>query len=180
MALPLVMCALMWGVKWRAANPVPTKEDLEVRAMMSQADYVDFDYSLYHYNKADTSGGSTMLSEKELTEFISCFHVLPYRVGELGVPINSNQAVQIFFRFIKTKKNVNIYLDVPLRAGSVTVREPMGKVKTKLHPSAGSIILGDSTGMRDYKLHPATTKRWIELLLAHPRIGPELRARMQR
>ena len=27
-------------------------------------------------------------------------------------------------------------------------------------------------------VHPATTKRWIELLLANPRIGPELRKRL--
>jgi hypothetical protein len=42
----------------------------------------------------------------------------------------------------------------------------------------GKVAIGDPDAPAQYQLHPATTKRWLELLLAHPRIGPELRARM--
>lgn len=44
----------------------------------------------------------------------------------------------------------------------------------------GKVAVGDPNTPTQYALHPATTKRWLELLLNHPRIGPELRARMNR
>jgi hypothetical protein len=57
---------------------------------------------------------------------------------------------------------VYVTIGVDNGRGNVTVDEP------------------DAPAQAQYGLHPATAKRWLELLLNHPRIGPELRARMQR
>ena len=54
-------------------------------------------------------------------------------------------------------------------------------VATVLNSRIGS--LSEETHLTAQKdlptLHPVTVKRWTELLLNHPRIGPELRARLK-
>ncbi len=45
--------------------------------------------------------------------------------------------------------------------------------------SDNKLVIDYKNWQVEYKLHPVTAKRWLELLLANPRIGPELRARMK-
>jgi hypothetical protein len=41
LALPLLLAALVFGVKWRVDHPTPTQEDLKIRALLGRAFMVE-------------------------------------------------------------------------------------------------------------------------------------------
>ena len=41
LALPILLLALVWGVKWRTEHPTPTKEDVAVRALLMKSSRVE-------------------------------------------------------------------------------------------------------------------------------------------
>jgi hypothetical protein len=158
--LPVMLCALVWGIKWRIDHPKPTKLDSELRALMSKSPAMEFTYD---HGRDKTY--RVWLSQNEIAPFADSFMLSPTPIGSSYVA-GKNGLINIYFFRKKPSErgsyilNVVIYVDE--RTGFIYPFPLDGEVQYK----------SDS-------VHPATTKRWLELLLNHPRIGPELRARMK-
>lgn len=156
-ALPLMLGGLMWGVKWRADHPTPTKADLRLRALLSKSSQIDVDYSQFNQKKYRVK-----LSNEELKSFVDCFYIYPPPTRPSTVIMGGNGIVYISCFLKKPREDgalgAHIYLPLDERNGKIDV------------------VYGN--GQIEHKLHPVTVKRWIELLLTNPRIGPELKARM--
>lgn len=165
LALPLLLCALVWGVKWRADHPTPTKLDLEVRALMLKSVEVEFSRYSHAFIVKNWENYHILLSKEEMKPFIDCFHLTqkPNITNEntrsrngsvsFACPSNEPQKFGIY--------TVTATIIVDEREGRVELSKPT------------------SDGRSTHNLHPITVKRWLELLFAHPKIGPELRRRMK-
>ncbi|RYZ63348.1 MAG: hypothetical protein EOP09_17805 [Proteobacteria bacterium] len=72
LTLPLVLCALLYGLKWRAEHPPVTKEDLEARSLLLQTSMT------VTYNAPRSSGSWIIvrLSEQEKKALLDGFHGL--------------------------------------------------------------------------------------------------------
>ena len=163
LVLPLVLGVLAWGLKWRADNPSSTKEDLEIRALMLKTSRGSFFYHPHSSKSATITTFGVKLSEKELEPFVQNLHLL--QTDRRGLPFGKSGTIELYwFLQLSTKKGstqLRCLLDADGRDGIFTIDASEPRSRT-------------------YNLHPTTTKRWLELLLNHPRIGPELRRRMQR
>lgn len=102
--------------------------------------------------------------QRELKPFAENLYVLskPTGTNYVKVSTNGNVSVNWFIPRTKRDKATGGFFEI-----SIGNREGVLTILQKGKPMM-------------YDLHPATTKRWLELLLNHPRIGPELRRRMQR
>lgn len=151
LAVPLLLAALMLGVRWRAQHPAPTQEDLQMRALL--ATYPSME-ALYVSGNAGVGAVQIQLTKQELRPFIECFylsrqqHRKPSRMSAYG--------------------GVNLRFDAPGGARSGAW------ISISVDARRGAEFLSDPP--RD--LHPVTIQRWNELLLANPRVGAELRARL--
>ena len=159
--LPLVLCALTWGAKWRADHPTPMKEDLEVRALMAQS----FKVGIVHDPRSGNPGKFGIYWKKfpkeDLELLINCFSI-SHQIEKSREMMGRNGLVSVDFFLTNTKNNDvhNVFVDLNVDSGEgvVTVHSPENIV--------------------EHNLHPITARRWISLLLNHPQIGPELRARL--
>ncbi len=160
LALPLVLFALVWSVKWRIDHPTPptpTQEDLKIRALlMDYSKVVSFTY--FPPNLIGSVIYDADIHQDEMKPFIDCFCVLPKApkthqvgVGEFGFA----------FHFDNGQKKNEI---------SAIVRIKTDKIGEEFYVQS-------PTGPINRNIHPATAKLWIALLFSNPRIGSELRAR---
>ena len=77
LALPLVLGALMLGVKWRVEHPKPTKEDLEMRAFIlksTEAQLIHSSWDGAHRFRADYE---SKIAIRDLTPLIAEIHLIP-------------------------------------------------------------------------------------------------------
>ena len=161
LALPLVLGGLAWGLKWRADNPSSTKDDLRLRALMMKFPVTGISYSAV----GPMNPKFYWMSKEELKPFVDSFHVVLPNERLNGSNQRWSEIVGVTFLLDKSRHNdrelvsVSIQIDIPTKQGNVHI----------YHPAKNEI----------YNLHPTTSKRWLELLLNHPRIGPELRRRMK-
>ena len=160
LTLPLVLCALVWGVKWRSDHPTtPTKLDLEARALMRQCSSIRID----HHLPTPSKFTANRISKVEMKPFIESLFLIA-QPSSVSPVMGPSGAISLdCTKFYRDRKAV---LGV-----FATISVDNGRSK---------VMVGDMNTSYQYQLHPYTLKRWMELLLAHPRIGPELRARMQR
>lgn len=158
MALPFVLGALMFGVKWRAEHPTPTKEDLEIRVLMRKSSQVTASHNL-----SSSYYASVPLSKTEFSALVSNFFLSP------------NQNVNL--KSWSSNQVVHFEVDYPQPKSKSAVSEV--SIEINVQTLWGWMNVHRKNAREGYKLHPVTVKRWIELLLNHPRIGPELRARMK-
>ena len=154
-ALPLVLAALALGVKWRADHPTPTKEDLRIRALLAQPGGMEVSHATWDGKKLHEF--KLKFSEKEFQAFVNCFYLSPQRYNSNPIAMSKNGIITI----ARDDRTATIVASLSLDKwiGELLISRP-GKSKTR-------------------NIHPVTVKRWIELLIAHPRIGPELRARLK-
>ncbi|BCM88653.1 hypothetical protein IAD21_00494 [Abditibacteriota bacterium] len=169
LALPLVLFALVWGAKWHVDHPTPTKEDLEMRAFFSTASRVKINYftgnpkTLYESSQPIYS---TNLPGKESAGLSDCFYLSPNQEpGHWAVGRNGTLLIRYSIKR-KTSRGFRF----------VTISLDLEKCR-------GTVIDGSSDDptaeLKDVELHPITARRWVELFLANPRIGPELKARIK-
>ena len=158
---PVLLGALAWGLKWRADNPSSTKEDLRLRALMLKPSKSDI--TLFPAVLGVGKIYSANLTKEELQPFVDSLNVLP-------------QSSKLNEQVIYPTDTVIIVceIDKPQRDGVESL-----SVSINFMNRQGKAHVGYSYQEIGYRLHPATTKRWLELLLNHPRIGPELRRRMK-
>lgn len=153
LAVPLVLLALVLGVKWRIEHPTPTQEDLKMRALLAT-------YSSMEVACSSSNSGvgfvDTQLTRQELQPFIECFYL-------------SRQQPQ------KRLSRMNLYSGVTLRFAPPDSMRTGSWIYIYLDAHQGTNFISDPAR----SLHPLTIKRWKELLLANPRVGPELRARLK-
>lgn len=161
LALPLILGALMLGAKWRAEHPTPTKEDLEIRALIAnpRIAYISYDSS-FTPTSAPINYRSSVFNY-ELTSLTDYFYLLP-KSPSGQIPTFGSETLHLTWYFSNPKKDAvkRIYISL-------------------FDKTRGQCVISNSRRRLEYTLHPVTVKRWIELLLANPRIGPELRARMK-
>ncbi len=160
LALPLLLCALVWGVKWRADHPTPTKLDLEVRALMLKASQVEVGLTRHRINPNSRSLKAA-LSKEEARALVESFNLSP-QPNQLSDSSSGIKGRLVIEFHSPEKKSV---------AGSV-------KVQADIDEREGTAFIRTGNGHRIYALHVVTNRRWKQLLLNHPRIGPELRRRM--
>ena len=164
LALPLVLGALMFAAKPRVEHQTLTKEDAQVRQLMSQASAVTFSYG-----RRGQEGMNQTLSKSEFAPLVENFYTTPYDPNRPSICDPQNGVVALQFslpphkaypRRKKDENNVMIKMAVAEGDGQVSVSYP-GAI-----PNGGNF-------------NSFTVKRWMNLLLANPRIGPELRKRMK-
>lgn len=155
LALPLVLFALIFGVIWRRNHPTPTKEDLEIRALIVRTPLVLI--SPYSQNGVFNKY-EHILSITESMPFADSFYISQS-------PIKRGARETLFVEFILLDSRPTTLEDV--------------LVRLNVNQGEGTVVfisnMGDQT---ERNLHPVTFKRWMELLLTNPQIGPELRKRM--
>jgi hypothetical protein len=161
LALPLALCALVWGVKWRADHPTPSDLDLGIRDLMSRSSRVDVLYQRREGNQIVKF--PLELSATEFESFVDCLYLTRKEANKNVAPMSKYGEIALHSTFNKKvegrSKGVFIKMDLDGREGQL------------IYYGTGNRIQSE--------LDPITTKRWRELLLSHPRIGPELRRRMQ-
>ena len=165
LALPLILAAITFGVKWRADNPTPTKEDLEIRALMSKLPTAEF----FHTppRKSALQMYHVRLSKRELKPFIDCVFMSSHSFKASKGMSSKYGTVGMYIPIVESEKH----------------KLKWALINISLDNRMGQIITGHTkhtNAPMETNLHPTTTKRWLELLLANPRIGPELRARLNR
>ncbi len=165
LAVPLLLAAGIFGVKWRAEHPMPTKEDLAIRAVLLKSRSIYFSHGgLPGAGEFDSIWSDLNQSEAKL--FIECLYLLPKSKQ------NNNSLLG------GIKGNILIRWSIPEKNPNKTQ-----EVTTlfRVAENDGLCLAYGSNGFKPYfhQLHPVTVKIWMELLLANPRIGPELRARMK-
>jgi hypothetical protein len=156
LALPLVLLALVLGVKWRAEHPTPTKEDLEIRAVMAQASKVVVTQWLVNESQTRFCG---TISSKELAPFADAFYTLPYQSLKSNFATGASGILNVEFQFDYPRTDYITSIDVSINAGS----------------TSSYIYIHHLVKDRLFDIHPVMTKRWMELLLEHPQIGAALR-----
>ncbi len=160
LALPLVLGALMLGAKWRADHPTPTKEDLELRALILQSSSIEVLHKPHYYQKIRPY--KSILSTQELKPLSDSFFVLSKETKLKELEAGLRGATIVFCRLAKPRKDgvigVSVVMSVDNKRG------------------VANIV---SDHLTEFDLHPVTIKRWIEILLADPRVGPEFRVRMK-
>lgn len=159
LALPLLLAALMLGVKWRAEHPTPTKEDLEVRALLKKPPPTKVSYRLW-----SSRYRSKMVSKQEFTKLMDNLYLSPQ---QRTVPTSTRSDEVVHFI---------CYYQAPRNSKDAVSSVSIEMNITKLW---GWMYVYRTQRESGYRLHPVTVKRWIELLKANPRLGPELRARMK-
>ena len=159
LTLPIMLCALVWGVKWRADHPTtPTELDLKARALMLESSSIEIGHDLSTPLKLRAN----RISKAEMKPFIDSLFLIA-QPPSISPVMGPNGAIRIdCTKFYREKKAVLGVL--------TTISVDNGRTK---------VMVGDMNSSYQYQLHPYTAKRWMELLLNHPRIGPELRARLQ-
>ena len=162
LALPLLLCVLVWGVKWRADHPTPTKLDLELRALMLKSPKVEFAYYPRIWTQSHREYYSE-ISKEELKQFADCFYLSGQPIITKRMVYEKPEGINVY----SYTKNVKGY-DVENVTININIKTRQGKV-----------VVGDPNDQLEHSLHPVTTKRWLNLLLTHPKIGPELRRRMK-
>ncbi len=165
--------ALMFAAKWRAEHPTATKEDLKMRTLMSESSEIVVVYEpgliwkgdRYIRAKGGTKSYRLKQSEAKLKSLIDTFHLSPQpHEGNLRV-VSEKGTVYVHFSFSKERKDGVARVTSSVETGSFE----------------GDIASSDKEYNEvTHELHPITIKRWKELLLDHPNIGPELRARLNR
>lgn len=160
LTLPLALCALVWGVKWRVDHPTPTQTDLEIRALMSQSSKVEVFYS----GRKKPMQRFSWLSPQEMEPFVNCFYLSPRTSKTSSLTMGANGIVSVFYILAKPRKD-----------GVVGVI-----VTISLDKRDGKVVIGHPDNNGGLDLHPVTATRWSELLFSHLRIGPELESQMKR
>lgn len=158
LTLPLALCVLVWGVKWRVDHPTPTKADLEIRALMGQSRSLEV---VYYGNQNGSTKHSVWLSSQEMEPLASCFSLSPSQPSNTyGVTSGASGTLGVYCRLAKPRKDgvIGVFISI------------------SLDKRDGKVVIGHPENKKELNLHPATTKRWMELLLSHPRIGPQLKA----
>lgn len=164
--LPVLLGALTWGLKWRADNyPTPTKLDLEIRALMLRSSAMEIVHSSGLPSESEIASEfptyRTRLSPSELKPFAETFALSPER-DRRSFELSENGLLSFSCSSKNDKGNtesvlVEIYLDMLMTR----------------------VVHQSNSSGAEYDLHPVVAKGWLELLLNHPRIGPELRRRMK-
>ena len=169
-AAPLIFAVLILGVKWRAEHPTPTKEDLEYRELMLGSSKMEVAYGP-GFPKGTTvfSGQISIIyqskpSSQDLETLADNFYLSPHPLKKTGALLSEVGTIFIRFYLAKPKKDevegAYIIIDFDKCEGKSGMT----------HPNNNKAVR---------RLHPVTVKGWMEILLSHPRIGPELRARMK-
>lgn len=160
-ALPLILAALIFAVKWRAEHPTPTKEDLVIRALILQSSNIVVSH-IPNKPQRRYIPLKLKLTVPEMKSLCDWFYLSPP---------SKNPAVQTGKRGMI---QILCWLAKPREDGVVGVFVNIGVDKRE-----GRAILGHPRRIDERTLHPVTVKHWLELLQSNPRIGPELRARLQ-
>ncbi|BCM88371.1 hypothetical protein IAD21_00202 [Abditibacteriota bacterium] len=165
LALPLVLGALTFGVKWHWDHPPVTPEDLKVRALLSSTSAISIVHRLPNGRTFPrTYYAKVRRQAMELQPFIDALYLSAQPTLTRGVSNGRHGLLMIdCLHPIPPPKDGIL--------GLVVWISPDGH--------DGQILVSASKGSRTYNLHPLTTKRWLELLSSIPRVGPELQKRMQ-
>lgn len=155
--MPLVLVAALLCINWRAQHPIATEEDLRLRALMSHTRVVEVEYVLWNGSKLDQY--RVKFSPKEFQPFVDSFYLSSQPVG-----VNTGGMGTMGIVTLKPREDGNTLIIADV---SVDKR-------------GGSLLFGSEKKHSLKALHPVTVKRWVELLLANPRIGLQLRAREKR
>ncbi len=153
-ALPLVLGALIFAVKWRVEHPTATKEDLEVRALLAQSGGFEVSHVIWAGKRLNEF--KRKLSKSEFQPFINCFYLSPRTYGPSSMAMGKQGIITI----ARDDRVATIVASI------------------NLDKRVGELLITRSARTKMRSIHGITTKRWMELLMANPRIGPELRARM--
>ena len=163
LALPLVLAALMLGVKWRAEHPPVTKEDLAIRALMSQCSTVTVEEGLPNESRLEPYG---TLSKVEIKHFIDSLHSIPQQSTPQNWPTGANGIIYVKFLFKQAREDSVTSIDVSLNFGASLCFIVI------LHPGRGNEFT-------QCRVHPVTVKRWMELLMSNPDISSFIRSNKQ-
>ncbi len=159
LALPLVLGVLAFAAKWRAEHPTPTKEDLEVRALMREASQVEV-ADVITTTQTKSLGFLSRDEISSLADNVYCLH------ANSSILWGSDTIV---IKFLYRTPTINGTRRIEVTTGidgGISRLDVLSSPQTAI----GSIA---------WELHPATVKSWFGILKANPRIGPELRARMK-
>lgn len=160
LALPLILFALIWGVKWRADNSSPTELDLKIRVMMLASSKITVSHRTFLKSSRNIKCGT--LSKQEFKPLINCFHFLHPSLQKRRIDTGTNGIITINCQLTQPRKDGVKSLDIQLNSDSRLC----------------NVLVFNPKNIQIYDFRPTTTKHWIALLLANPRIGPELRKRM--
>ncbi|HEX8463026.1 MAG TPA: hypothetical protein VF627_00280 [Abditibacterium sp.] len=172
LVLPFLLAALIFGVKWRVDHPSPTKEDLELRAWLSTASTV----TIHHLPGATLQGNKYIYkgksksyvltpSEAQLESLVDAFYLLPEPFKDGPMTVGGKGHIIVGFSLLKPGAD-----GVSSAGMSINLDGLFGQY----------IIVHHEDINVKRRLHPATVKRWVAILLSNPNIGTELRARMKR
>jgi hypothetical protein len=159
LVLPLLLFILVLGVKWRVDHPTPTKTDLEIRALMLSAATVE----VFHTprNNKQRKAHKVKFSTKELKPLTEGFYISPQPVKTSSVRMGVSGTIQVYCFLAKPRADgvAGVFVTI-----AVDDRE-------------GRVILGHPDYIHELNLHPVTVKRWLDILLADPRLYPRLQTR---
>jgi hypothetical protein len=131
---------------------------LKIRAVISRSFGAEFIYLPQNLTNI-VNAEYTEIHKQDLKPLAESFY-FSRQSGDQGLNGNLGHIHLQFFGESKTQlSGVSVHIDI---------EENRGKVVPNIPDNA-----------REFDLHPATTKRWLQLLLNHPRIGPELRRQMK-
>ena len=149
--LPLLLAALLGGVKWKQMHPTPTPLDLQERARLMEAKSVE----------VDADGRKFVLPTKEFKETLANFYLLEPKVRDVfsATAPYPTLAQRRFRRWIII--SVKDSKPLPLLA--------------EIHLESPTSYQGDFSGMERHptssgtigSLHPVTQLRLSELIIRH-------------
>jgi hypothetical protein len=157
-------------VQWRADHPRPTNEDLELRAWLSTSSTV----TIHHLPGATLQGNKYIYkgksksyvltpSQAQLESLVDAFYLLPEPFEDGPMVVGGKGHISAGFSLLKPRED-----GVSSAGVSINLDGLFGQY---------DIVHHEDINVKR-RLHPATVKRWVAILLSNPDIGAELRARM--
>ena len=152
----------MFGVKWRAEHPSVAGAESQLQNLLPKAQATRVSTAPRRVNgKLDFS--PFVLSKAEFKPFIDSLKLSPEAVTPVHAVTDLRGVI-----FVSSWVNESLLNNTKLV-----------EFVFNIHTDNAKVVVRRGKRETEYKLAPAAAKRWVELLLANPRIGPELRARMK-
>jgi len=159
---PIMLGGLVLGLKWHLDHPTPTKLDRETRLLFFTPCVGNMNYVPRPPMEENPNAYDWPLSRQESKVFAESLFLLPQKSRPSPVHMGKHGIARFSWFFTSSGKNGMKRMTVFINPGE----------------SDNKLVMDYEKWQVEYKLHPATVKHWMSFLLAHPRYGPELRARM--
>lgn len=161
-AVPLVLAALLFGLKWRTDHPTLAGLNAQIAQQLSDAPRAAVGL-MPKYGDKRFKVVQFQLSKAEFQPFIGSLKLSSSIPVKETLPSGERGIVWITSVLKDSEKG-----NLKMIAGEISLDQEIALIN----------VYKNKQGTR-YQLDSAALGRWKKLLLKHPRIGPELRARLK-